>query len=132
MIVSPINVGMHCYTWLHASRPHPVVLTMSPSQVRIAGENEIFHDGPADQLEAEDKTLKASIELRPSGGNPLYTAALGAASCGDYIPRRPKKSCAPRSVQPRIRRPLSWKRGGPCGSAAGTTRTAPTAVDCKS
>lgn len=33
------------------------------------------------------------------------------------IPRRSRRSCATRSVQPRIRRPPSWKRGGPCGSA---------------
>lgn len=86
VIVSPITGGMHCYIWMHTSTPDPVVLTMSPGHVRIAAENEILYDGPADQLDAKYKTLKASIEVRPAGGKPLYTAALGAASSGEHTP----------------------------------------------
>ena len=52
----------------------------------FAEENEILYDGPADQLDAKYKTLKASIEVRPAGGKPLYTAALGAASSGEHTP----------------------------------------------
>ena len=52
----------------------------------VAAENEILYDGPADQLDAKYKTLKASIEVRPAGGKPLYTAALGAASSGEHTP----------------------------------------------
>lgn len=86
MDVSPIAVGMHCYTRMLTSKSHPVVLTVFLGHVRIAAENEVFYNGPADQLEAKYKTLKASIEVRPAGGKPLYIAALGAASSGEHSP----------------------------------------------
>ncbi|WHF23705.1 hypothetical protein QJS66_05290 [Kocuria rhizophila] len=52
----------------------------------------------------------------PRGARPVAsrcTPPPWRASSGEH-PRRSRRSCATRSVQPRIRRPPSWKRGGPC------------------